>query len=128
MRILLDTHIFLWWITDNPTLSKRARECIGNSQNEIYLSAASCWEMAIKAGLGRLKLPENMEKFISEQLTVNRFLGLPIQLEHAITVRDLPSLHKDPFDRILAVQAKIENLTLVTNDSNLARYDIQIIW
>lgn len=128
MKALLDTHTFLWWITDNPQLSLRVREIIGNGNNDLFLSAASGWEMAIKAQLGRLKLADNLERFISEQLAINAIYSLPVQMSHALHVYTLPNHHGDPFDRMLVAQAQLENLPLLTNDPQIARYPVEIIW
>lgn len=128
MRALLDTHAFLWWITDNPQLSSRVREIISDGNNELFLSAASGWEIAIKAQLDRLQLPDNLEHFISEQLTINAIYGLPVQMSHALHVSVLPNHHQDPFDRILVAQAQLENLAILTADPRIARYPVKVIW
>jgi PIN domain nuclease of toxin-antitoxin system len=128
MRALLDTHTFLWWITDDARLSSSAREVIANGDSVLFLSAASGWEIAIKARLGRLQLPENVEGFIMEQLSRNAILGLPIQLSHALHVYNLPAIHRDPFDRILVAQGQIENLPIVTADPQIAEYAVEVIW
>lgn len=128
MRALLDTHTFLWWITDDPRLSARAREVIGDGENKIFLSAASGWEMAIKAKLGKLCLPGDPVSFIAEQIAVNGFDSLPVQMSHALFVYALPSYHRDPFDRLLVAQAKLENLCLLTADPQMARYPVEIVW
>jgi PIN domain nuclease of toxin-antitoxin system len=128
MRALLDTHTFLWWISDNPHLSPRVREIIGNGENELFLSAASGWEMAIKAGLGRLQLPPNLEHFILEQMALNAIESLPAQMSHALHVYKLPAHHRDPFDRMLIAQAQLENLPILTVDPQIARYSVKVIW
>jgi PIN domain nuclease of toxin-antitoxin system len=128
MRALLDTHTFLWWITDNPQLSSRVREIIRDGNNELFLSAASGWEIVIKTQLGRLNLPDNLEHFISEQLTINSIYSLPIQMSHALHVFVLPNHHQDPFDRIIVAQAQLENLAILSADQQIARYPVEIIW
>ena len=128
MRILLDTHAFLWWITDHPKLSDQARNVITNTENEIYLSAASCWEIVIQAKLGRLELPEKLHIFIPEQLHINHFLSLPILISHALAVYQLPKLHNDPFDRILIAQARADKLSILTTDSLISKYGVDVIW
>lgn len=128
MRALLDTHVFLWWIIDDRRLPPYIRDVIADEGNELFLSSASCWEMAIKAKLGRLKLPVPPEKFIPDQMIANNISGLPIQLAHALHVYSLPDHHRDPFDRMLAAQAQIERMPIVTNDSLLADYDVRILW
>ena len=128
MNLLLDTHAFLWWIADDEQLSVAAREAISDPDNEILVSAASAWEIAIKVGLGRLKLPAPAKRFVPRQLQRNGFVSLPIQLEHALAVEDLPKHHKDPFDRLLVAQSRVDKLTLVTNDPLIQRYNIQTLW
>lgn len=128
MRALLDTHSFLWWITDSPQLSSRVREIISDGRNEIFLSAASGWEIAIKAQLGRLQLPGNLEHFIAGQLTVNSIYSLPVQMSHALHVAVLPNHHQDPFDRILVAQAQLEGLAIITSDPQISRYPVKVIW
>ncbi len=127
-RLLLDTHAFLWWISDDPRLSRPAREAIADGRNAVFLSAASAWEMAIKSGLGRLRLPEDLEAFLAEQLRANGFKPLPVTLSHALAVRQLPDHHKDPFDRMLVAQAIREDLTLVSGDAEIARYPVPRLW
>lgn len=128
MRALLDTHTFLWWITDDHRLSNRVREIICSMDSELYLSAASCWEMAIKAGIGKLSLPGNLELFISEQLSVNAINSLPVQMAHALYVYDLPDYHRDPFDKLLVAQARMESIPILTSDQQIARYPVKTIW
>ena len=128
MKVLLDTHTFLWWIADSPRLSARAREVIRDSNNELFFSAASGWEIAIKAQLGRLQLPDNLEQFIVEQLSLNTILVLPIQLRHALHVYTLPQHHRDPFDRMLVAQSQVENLPVLTTDPQIAQYEVKTIW
>lgn len=128
MKGLLDTHTFLWWITENPQLSPRVREIVSNGDNVLFLSAVSGWEMAIKAKLGKLHLPENLEGFISEQLAVNAINTLPVQMSHALHVYSLPDLHRDPFDRMLVAQAQLEKLPILTIDPQIAQYLVETIW
>jgi len=126
MRALLDTHTFLWWINNDPRLSERCREIISDSGNEVLFSAVSAWEIAVKSRRGRLTLPEETEPYIREQLTRNRFEVLPIDLMHALRVALLPDHHKDPFDRMLVAQAQVEDLTILTVDSEIARYPVRV--
>ncbi len=128
MKILLDTHAFLWWITDDPKLSELARQIIGNGENTLFLSAASTWEIAIKARLGRLKIPDPPDRFISEQMHQNAIQGLPIQISHTLHVYHLPPHHQDPFDRILIAQAQLEALTLLSSDRLMGKYKLKVIW
>jgi PIN domain nuclease of toxin-antitoxin system len=128
MKALLDTHTFLWWITDDPQLPPRVREIISGGDNALFLSAASGWEITIKARLGRLRLPDNPERFIIEQLSLNAMTSLPIQLSHALHVYALPTYHRDPFDRILVAQSQLEKLPILTADPQIARYPVEVIW
>ncbi len=127
-RLLLDTHAFLWWISDDPRLSPAAREVIADGASEVFLSAVSVWEMVIKMGLGRLELPEDLESFLARQLQVNGFRPLAMTLPHALAVRHLPDVHKDPFDRLLVAQAQHEELVLVSRDAVVRRYPVPVIW
>lgn len=128
MRALLDTHAFLWWITDDPKLSVHAREVIGDGENKLFLSAASGWEMAIKVRLGKLNLPDNLESFIPKQMALNAIDSFPVQMSHALHVYQLPDHHRDPFDRMLVSQAQLENLPILTADPQIAQYPVKIIW
>ncbi len=128
MNCLLDTHVFLWWIMDREELSRKARDLIADPGNDVFLSAASCWEMAIKATLGRLELPMRPDRFIAGQLAVNHFSALPVTVAHACAVHDLPNHHKDPFDRMLIAQATVEKLTLITGDPVMTQYGIPLVW
>jgi PIN domain nuclease of toxin-antitoxin system len=128
MKILLDTHAFLWWITEDPRLSVRAREVISDGNNELFLSAATGWEITIKAQIGRLKLPDEPQHFIPEQMRINGIQSLPIQMDHALHISTLPSHHRDPFDRLLIAQAQLEELPILSSDPQLANYQVQLIW
>ena len=128
MKVLLDTHTFLWWITDDPQLSKTARQVMEGPDNELFLSAASGWEIAIKARLGKLKLPDDLQGFVSEQLRINAIRVLPIQMAHALRVYTLPGHHRDPFDRLLVAQSQLEQLPILTDDPQMAQYSITVIW
>ena len=126
MALLLDTQAFLWWVTDDRRLSKRAARAIAASP--CLLSVASCWEMAIKVTLGRLTLPGPVERFVQEQLEVNGFNLLAVSLEHAGGVADLPFHHRDPFDRLLAAQALAEELSIVSADAIFPKYGVKRVW
>lgn len=128
MHLLLDTHVFLWWTDDNPALSDNARQAIADENNECFLSIASCWEMAIKAGLGKLRLSSSVERFVADQVPVNGFQLLSLDFRHVTAVEGLPFHHRDPFDRLLVAQALAENLTLVTADPLLLNYGISVLW
>ncbi len=116
--MLLDTHAFLWWSSDDPRLGAAEREAVSDPENEVFLSAASVWEIAIKQALGRIKLPAP----VSATAARHGLVPLPITFEHAETAGSLPPLHRDPFDRMLLAQARVESLTLVTLDPALRAY------
>jgi len=125
MNVIIDTHIFLWWITDNPKLSENARKTIANSKNRVFVSAASGLEISIKASIGRLTLPDSPEKFIPEQLRVNDFSQLPISLFHTLYTYTLPLRYpdasrpdNDQFDRILISQSILEKCRLLQKMQN----------
>jgi PIN domain nuclease of toxin-antitoxin system len=128
MKVILDTHTFLWWIVDDPRLSARAREIIGDGTNELLLSAASGWEMATKAGLGKLDLPGDLEAFILDQMALNAIASLPVLMSHALHIQKLPRHHRDPFDRLLVSQAELEKLPVLTADPQIAQYAVTTIW
>lgn len=128
MKFLLDTHTFLWWTLDDPQLSARARDAIGNGENEIYLSAASAWEIAIKAAKGRLILPDEPSAYLTSRMNLYRFHPMPIQVNHALRVFDLPAHHHDPFDRLLVAQSQLEELPLLTADPEIQKYPVEVIW
>jgi PIN domain nuclease of toxin-antitoxin system len=128
MRLLLDTHAFLWWVNDDPALSDVARKAVANVRNECCVSLATCWELAIKAGLGKIRLAAPVERFIPEQLAANDFQLLPIDFRHVAKVEFLPSHHRDPFDRILVAQALTEKMAVVSVDAVLSEYGVRRIW
>lgn len=120
---LLDTHILLWWLADPGQLTDAARTVITDPSHTVYVSAAVAWEMAIKKALGRLDYPGNLE----EVLAADHIEVLPIKLHHALAVADLPIHHQDPFDRIQIVQARLENLILITRDPHIPKYNIEVL-
>lgn len=123
MNLLLDTHVLLWWLDDPDLLSKEASTAIKEPDNKIIISVVSVWEVAIKKALGKLEVPEDLREMIVD----SEFALMPVDYEHAWQVKDLPPHHRDPFDRLLISQAKIESLTLVTRDSWLKAYNIPIL-
>jgi PIN domain nuclease of toxin-antitoxin system len=128
VKALLDTHAFLWWISDDPRLSEKAKEIIADGRNELFFSAASGWEISIKAGLGRLEVPEDLQRFISDQLSRNAIQVLPIYLSHALHTGSLPVHHRDPFDRILVSQAILEQIPLLSADLQIPHYPVEVLW
>lgn len=101
---------------------------IADGDNEIWFSAASAWEIALKAGKGRLLLPEAPREYVLRRLALHGFRALAVQASHALEVYDLPALHSDPFDRLLIAQSRVERLPLLSADPDIARYDVEIIW
>lgn len=128
MKFLLDTHIFLWWITASQLLSQTARDIISDGNSELYWSTASSWEVAIKYKIGRLPLPEVPELFIPTELAKNRIDSLPIVNDHSFRAGQLPAHHRDPFDRMIIAQAQIENMEIITSDRQMSLYDINVTW
>lgn len=128
MRILLDTHVLLWWINEDARLSETALEVLSNVENDLLFSAASGWEMAIKIGLGKMEVTGNLSAYLSRHLGENGIEVLPISLRHAVGVAELPKHHRDPFDRLLVAQALAEDLSIVTIDPLVSRYPARIIW
>ena len=128
MRYLLDTHAFLWFVLDDKRISTKAKSIIADSENEIYFSAASAWEMAIKTKLARLKFKGELGSFIIEQLSTNSFVPLSITISHSLYTEQLPQIHKDPFDRIIIAQSKLEDLPLISTDKKIRKYPTTVVW
>ena len=122
MRLLLDTHVLLWWLADDPALTRQARRLIAN-EPEVFASAASAWEIAIKRALGKLEAPEDLPA----ALDAGGIRRLPITFEHAAVAGALPRHHDDPFDRMLAAQAQYEGLTLLTSDPRISSYAVAVL-
>ncbi|MEX2175092.1 MAG: type II toxin-antitoxin system VapC family toxin [Pirellulaceae bacterium] len=123
MKLLLDTHMLLWWLDDPALLAIPAREAISEPSNEVLVSAAVVWEIVIKSSLGKLTIPDDLENVIER----SGFVGLPMEAVHVLAIRNLPELHRDPFDRMLAAQAVVESATIVTRDAQLLRYPVPSI-
>lgn len=122
MNYLLDTHVILWWLTTPEKIKTKARHIIQDRSNQIFVSSASCWEMAIKKSIGKLTLPHNLLETIA-----TNFKFLPILPDEALGVADLPFLHADPFDRLLIMQAKLHDLIIITNDSKIITYPVVVV-
>lgn len=122
MRLLLDTHVLLWTLGGDNRLGPRARAEIENPASVVYVSAASGWEIAIKASLGKVRVPPRVSEWLPRELARCQMLELPVTLAHALAIEHLPRHHEDPFDRLLVAQAHAEGLTLVTADRALRRY------
>jgi len=127
MRILLDTHIFLWLVSGDKQLSNNVHDAIVDPNNEVYLSVVSIWESIIKYDLGRLPLPDDPATYIPKQRKLHLIETLPITESSLERLTSLPKIHKDPFDRLLVSQALAENLMLATADSNIAKYGVKIL-
>ncbi|HEV7162811.1 MAG TPA: type II toxin-antitoxin system VapC family toxin [Solirubrobacteraceae bacterium] len=124
MRLLIDTHAALWLLSDDGRLSPRAGELIADTSNEVLLSVAVVWEVAIKQSLGKLDAPDGFAGLLLEGGAV----GLAISIDHANAVHSLPWHHRDPFDRMLVAQAGVEDAVILSNDERLQPYDIQLTW
>ena len=120
MRLLLDTHAFLWWVSDFRQIAESARQAIANPDSEVFVSAVSGWEIAIKKAKGRLVAPDNLAAVVEEK----RLAHLPLTFDHAERAATLPPHHSDPFDRMLIAQALAEGLIMVTRDSHIPLYDV----
>jgi len=120
-RLLRQTHVLLWWLSDDTRLGQATRAAIGDPRNQVYISAASTWEISIKKSLGKLSAPDDMDAIVDDE----DFDKLPITLFHGDQAGMLPGHHKDPFDRMLIAQAQSEGLVIVTNDEKITRYGIR---
>ena len=129
MKALLDTHVFLWWVSARGSrVSGIARDLIEDGETEILVSVASVWEIAIKVGAGRLELPGPVAGYLPERMQQHGFGILPIEVDHALHVARIPPIHRDPFDRLLVAQAQIEGIPILTADPAIAQYDVETIW
>jgi PIN domain nuclease of toxin-antitoxin system len=126
VRLLLDTHVFLWLLAEPERLGKELGS-LEDPVNELFLSAASSWEIAIKSQLGRLDLPEDPRRYVPDRMRAIGADPLPIEHNHALAVGDLPLLHRDPFDRLLVAQARDLRMRIVTADGRIARYDVDTL-
>ena len=127
MKLLLDTQVFLWMFLDRAKIGARLWTSLRDSENELYLSAASAWEIAIKVKIGKMKLPTGPALYVPRRARESNILSLPITEEHALAVAELPMTHTDPFDRILVAQAQLESLTILTSDPSFQRYDVKCV-
>jgi PIN domain nuclease of toxin-antitoxin system len=128
MRLLLDTHTFLWWDGQPERLTERALELLADRSNEILLSVASLWEIQIKLEIGKLRLKVPLLEMVSDEETANRFTLLPISAAHVFALDRLPAAHRDPFDRILAAQTLAEAVVLITRDPAFRSFPVQTLW
>ena len=124
MNLLLDTHVVLWWLDDDPALGVRAREAIADPDNTVYLSAVVVWEIRIKQALGKLDVPEDFEADPRRSSPSSIFRS---RVQHAHAIARLPAVHRDPFDRMLVAQAQSEGFRIVTRDSRIAQYGVSVL-
>ena len=127
MRLLLDTHVWLWIIAEPERFSSEAAAALENPENELLLSAASSWEISINFGLGKLSLPSPPERYVPAQIEKTGVKPLPVEHSHALRVAALPAHHRDPFDRLLVAQAQVEALAILTADRRFGKYDIEVL-
>jgi PIN domain nuclease of toxin-antitoxin system len=128
MKLILDTHSFLYFIDGSPKLSVKARALIEDFNNEKFISNASLWEMAIKVSIGKLTLSDRFDDLIPQQIALNGFDLLNIEMEHVCVVANLPFHHRDPFDRLLIAQSMAEQFPIVSNDSKFDDYQVKRLW
>jgi PIN domain nuclease of toxin-antitoxin system len=128
MKLLLDTCTFLWLNGDFEKLSVLARQLCADTENELYLSVLSAWEIALKQGVRRLTLPEPADQYVPSRRRANGIASLKLTEEAVLQVRKLPPVHSDPFDRMLICQAIVHGLTILTPDRHIARYPVPVIW
>ena len=128
MKVLLDTQVWIWMRNAPTRLTARARRILTDERNELVLSAATPWEIAIKVAVGKLRLPGSVEEFVSTRTAATRVTPLPITQLHAIESAALPQHHRDPFDRVLVAQARLERLPLMSTDDVFRAYDVEIVW
>jgi len=128
VKLLLDTHAFLWLINGDDRLSDTARQLYLDRANDLYVSAASLWEIGIKVGIGKLRLAEDWSATIPGEMEANSIRWLPIELAHCVQLSSLPFHHRDPFDRLLIAQALVEGMSLLTADEAMAGYAVDCLW
>jgi PIN domain nuclease of toxin-antitoxin system len=128
MKLLLDTHVFVWWTQSPALLSAPVMAACGDRSNEVYISLATLWELQIKSQLGKLSLIEPLATQVAREMKANQFQLLAIAPEHIFALAGLPHHHRDPFDRMLAAQTLTENLTLVSKDSIFLSYNLPVLW
>jgi PIN domain nuclease of toxin-antitoxin system len=128
VRILLDTHAFLWWVTDDPALSSAARAAIADESNDVFVSAATAWEIATKHRLGKLDQAAGAFERFAELVAADGFVMLPVEAYHALEAGSYQAPHRDPFDRMLAAQSAIEGMKLVTRDPAFAEFRSDVLW
>ena len=128
MKLLLDTNTFIRMMTDESLLSPVAKAAIADHNNEVWVSATCAWEIAIKMAIGKIRLLDPVEYFMSEGIRKANAVELPIRIAHAVRVASLPLHHRDPFDRLLLAQAQVESMSIVTSDRQFAAYGLPVVW
>lgn len=128
MNVLLDTHAFIWLDSVPRKLSSPAISICQDLSNQLFVSLVTIWEMQIKLQSGKLTLPTSIEAIVERQWKENRVTLLPIEFSHILRIRDLPELHRDPFDRMLVAQASVEKLVILSADEHVTRYPVQVVW
>lgn len=128
MKVLVDSHVLLWWLLNDPHLSTTAKTLIADSETEVIISAVTGYELTLKASAGRLTLPGNIEQFVPSRIATEGFTSLPISVGHAARAGTLPLIHRDPFDRLLVAQAQMEGISILTADPAIGQYDVEVIW
>jgi PIN domain nuclease of toxin-antitoxin system len=128
MKVLLDTHAFLWAITDDPQLSERARNILESGRNELFVSVVSLWEILVKVQIAKLPLPRPVGRYLQQQLATATMQVLPVTFSHVLQLEQLPLHHRDPFDRFLVAQSIDEDLAILTADPALKSYPAKLIW
>lgn len=129
MKVLLDTHVFLWWVGGGAgRISARAKEAIEDPANEVYVSAVTGMEIASKASRGRLELPAPAERYVPDRMGRHRFHPLSIDVAHALRAGSLPDIHRDPWDRLLIAQAQLESMVMASADPAIGQYDLDLLW
>lgn len=126
--LLLDTHAFIWWATDDSRVSGRARDALADPAAPVFLSVVTPWEMTIKHAIGRLELTDEPRSLVYAQIARHGYQVLDVALDHVLGVGDLPRHHDDPFDRLLVAQARAERMALVSSDAVFDRYDLPVLW
>lgn len=128
MKYLLDTGVWLWSLAEPERINEKARRLLADESEEVYLSAASSWEISIKSAVGKLRLPEPPAVYVPKRLAAQGIRSLPITHAHALGVSNLPRSHSDPFDRLLVAQAQAEKMTILTADHAFEHYRVQMVW
>lgn len=128
MTYLLDTGVWLWSLREPERMGRKAREVMADLNQQVFLSAATSWEIAIKAGAGKLRLPEPAGSYVPRRMADQGLRPLPISHQHTLAVAALPHHHRDPFDRLLIAQANLEGMTLITADRMFEKYSVQMLW